>query len=153
VQLALGTGGRRVRHRAGCRGTLGTPLGEVAGQWSPRRLTEAIHPAVSDGEDAEIPRYEQHRRVGSTADVDFWTVKKVNEIEHSHLNYVVQDSKWEGSAAYYLEHSPHVVSFVKNQRAGFRHPVSARRRRPRVFPGLPRGAHERRDADPRNQGP
>jgi type III restriction enzyme len=83
------------------------------------RLTEAIHPAVSDDEDAEIPRYEQRRGVGSTADVDFWTVKKVKEIEHSHLNYVVQDSKWESSAAYYLDHSPHVVSFVKNQGLGF----------------------------------
>jgi type III restriction enzyme len=83
------------------------------------RLTEAIHPAASAGEDAEIPRYERHRGVGSTADVDFWTVKNVKEIEHSHLNYVVQDSKWESSAAYYLDHSPHVVSFVKNQGLGF----------------------------------
>jgi type III restriction enzyme len=83
------------------------------------RLTEAIHPAASNGEDAEIPRYEQHRGVGSTADVDFWTVKKVKEIEHSHLNYVVQDSKWESSAAYHLDNSPHVVSFVKNQGLGF----------------------------------
>ena len=83
------------------------------------RLTEAIHPAASDGEDAEIPRYEQRRGVGSTADVDFWTVKKVKDIEHSHLNYVVQDSKWESSAAYYLDESPHVVSFVKNQGHGF----------------------------------
>ncbi|ORX13077.1 BPTD_3080 family restriction endonuclease [Mycobacterium xenopi] len=83
------------------------------------RLTEAIHPAHPDGEDAEIPRYEQHRGVGSTADVDFWTAKKVKEIQHSHLNYVVQDSKWESSAAYHLDNSPHVVSFVKNQGLGF----------------------------------
>jgi type III restriction enzyme len=83
------------------------------------RLTEAIHPAASNGEDAEIPRYEQRRGVGSTADVDFWTAKKVREIERSHLNYVVQDSKWESSAAYHLDNSPHVVSFVKNQGLGF----------------------------------
>jgi type III restriction enzyme len=83
------------------------------------RLTEAIHPAASNGEEAEIPRYEQHRGVGSTADVDFWTVKKVKEIERSHLNYVVQDSKWESSAAYHLDNSLHVVSFVKNQGLGF----------------------------------
>jgi type III restriction enzyme len=83
------------------------------------RLTEAIGPAVLDGEDADLPRYEQRRGVGSTTEVDFWTVKKVKEVERSHLNYVVQDSKWEASAAYYLDDSPHVVSFVKNQGLGF----------------------------------
>jgi type III restriction enzyme len=83
------------------------------------RLTEAIHPAAVDGEDVELPRYEQRRPIGSTADVDFWTAKKVKEVEHSHLNYVVQDSKWEQSAAYHLDNSPHVVSFVKNQSLGF----------------------------------
>lgn len=83
------------------------------------RLTEAIHPAASDGEDPEIPRYEQHRGVGSTADVDFWTVKQVKEIQRSHVNYVVLDSKWEASAAYHLDDSPHVFSFVKNQGLGF----------------------------------
>jgi len=83
------------------------------------RLTEAIQPAVMDGEEAELPRYEQRRGVGSTADVDFWTVKKVREVEKSHLNYVVQDSKWEQSAAYYLDSSEHVVSFAKNQGLGF----------------------------------
>lgn len=83
------------------------------------RLTEAIHPAVSDGEEAEIPRYEQSRGGGSTAEVDFWTVKKVAETEHSHVNFVVQDSKWEPSAAYYLDHSEYVEAFVKNQGLGF----------------------------------
>lgn len=86
------------------------------------RLTEAIHPAAAGGEDTEIPRYEQHRGVGSTADVDFWTVKKVKEVKHSHLNYVVQDSTWEGSAAYHLEraaHDGHVITFAKNQGLGF----------------------------------
>ena len=83
------------------------------------RLTEAIHPSVLDGEDVELPRYEQRRGVGSTAEIDFWTAKKVKEVERSHLNYVVQDSKWEASAAYHLDASPHVVSFVKNQGLGF----------------------------------
>jgi type III restriction enzyme len=83
------------------------------------RLVEAIHPAILDGEDVELPRYEQRRGVGSTAEVDFWTKKKVREVERSHLNYVVQDSKWEASAAYHFDGSPHVVSFVKNQGLGF----------------------------------
>lgn len=83
------------------------------------RLTEAIHPSVMDGEDVELPRYEERRGVGSTAEVDFWTAKKVKEVERSHLNYIVQDSKWEASAAYHLDGSPYVVSFVKNQGLGF----------------------------------
>ena len=55
------------------------------------RLAEAIHPEVSQGEAPEIPRYEANRPVGSTADVDFWTTKKVREIVKSHVNYVVLD--------------------------------------------------------------
>lgn len=83
------------------------------------RLTEALHPDTSEGEAPEIPRYETGRGVGSTADVDFWTTKKVKEIQKSHLNYVVQDSKWEQSAAFHLDTHPRVVAFVKNQGLGF----------------------------------
>jgi type III restriction enzyme len=83
------------------------------------RLTEAIHPDVTGGEDAELPRYEQGRGEGTTADVDFWTAKKVHEVSKSHLNYVVLDSKWEASAAYYLDTAPEVAAFVKNQGLGF----------------------------------
>ncbi len=66
-----------------------------------------------------MPRYEQGRGAGSTAEVDFRTSKKVKEIEKSHLNYVVQDSKWEQSAAYHLDTHPRVAAFVKNQGLGF----------------------------------
>jgi type III restriction enzyme len=83
------------------------------------RLTEELHPDTSEGEAPEIPRYEQGRAAGSTADVDFWTSKKVKEVERSHLNYVVQDSKWEQSAAYHLDIHAHVAAFVKNQGLGF----------------------------------
>jgi len=83
------------------------------------RLTEALHPDASEGEAPEVPRYEQGRGAGSTADVDFWTSKKVKEIVKSHLNYVVQDSKWEQSAAFHLDTHPRVVAFVKNQGLGF----------------------------------
>jgi type III restriction enzyme len=83
------------------------------------RLKEALHPDTSEGEAPEIPRYEQGRPAGSTAEVDFWTSKKVKEVERSHLNYVVQDSKWEQSAAYYLDTHKRVVAFVKNQGLGF----------------------------------
>jgi type III restriction enzyme len=83
------------------------------------QLKEELHPDVSEGEAPEVPRYEQGRGSGSTADVDFWTSKKVKEIEKSHLNYVVQDSKWEQSAAFYLDTHQRVEAFVKNQGLGF----------------------------------
>lgn len=83
------------------------------------RLKEELHPDTSEGEAPEVPRYEKGRGAGSTAEVDFWTSKKVKEIERSHLNYVVQDSKWEQSAAYHLDTHPEVAAFVKNQGLGF----------------------------------
>ena len=83
------------------------------------RLREELHPDTSEGEAPEVPRYEKGRAAGSTADVDFWTSKKVRDIEKSHLNYVVQDSNWEQSAAYHLDTHPAVVAFVKNQGLGF----------------------------------
>jgi len=84
------------------------------------RLKEELHPDTADGEAPEIPRYESgDRRAGSTEEVDFWTSKKVHDVQRSHLNYVVQDSKWEQSAAYHLDQSPLVMAFVKNQGLGF----------------------------------
>jgi type III restriction enzyme len=83
------------------------------------RLKEELHPDTSEGEAPEVPRYEQGRGPGLTSDVDFWTSKKVKEIERSHLNYVVQDSKWEPSAAYHLDTHATVAAFVKNQGLGF----------------------------------
>lgn len=83
------------------------------------RLREAVRPDTSEGEAPEVPRYESGRGPGSTADVDFWTSKKVRDVEKSHLNYVVQDSKWEQSAAYHLDTHAAVAAFAKNQGLGF----------------------------------
>src|SRR5438094_731471 len=84
------------------------------------RLREELHPDTTEGEAPEIPRYEAgERRAGSTDEVDFWTSKRVRDVQRSHLNYVVQDSKWEQSAAYHLDEHNHVTAFVKNQGLGF----------------------------------
>lgn len=83
------------------------------------QLVEEIHPDADGGETPELPLYEPGRRGGSTADADFWTSKRVKEVEKSHLNYVVQDSNWEQSAAYHLDAHPRVAAFAKNQGLGF----------------------------------
>ncbi len=64
--------------------------------------------------------YEKGRGPGSTADVEFWTSKEVREINRSHLNYVVADTKvWEEQAAYHIDKHPLVDAFVKNQGLNF----------------------------------
>ncbi len=88
--------------------------------WVVERLLEAIHPDTYQGEAPEVPRYETNRGPGTTAEVDFWTSRDVREVVHCHLNYVVPDtSRWEQSAAYYLDRHPAVAAFVKNAGLGF----------------------------------
>lgn len=88
--------------------------------WVIERLLEAIRPDTSKGEAPEVPRYEANRAPGSTADVDFWTSREPREVVHSHLNYIVPDTKrWEQSAAYYIDSHPSTAAFVKNAGLGF----------------------------------
>ena len=88
--------------------------------WVIERLVEAIKPDKSLGEAPEIPRYETSRGPGSTAEVDFWTSRDVREVIHSHLNYVVADTKkWEQAAAYTIDKHEKVYAFVKNAGLGF----------------------------------
>jgi type III restriction enzyme len=75
---------------------------------------------VLTGETPEVAVYESSRGPGSTADVDFWTSKEVREVERSHLNYMVADTRvWEQSAAYFIDTHPATRAFVKNQGFGF----------------------------------
>lgn len=87
--------------------------------WATEILAEHTHGDTSQGKAREIPVYERNRDKGSTDDVDFWTSREVREVIHSHLNYVVADTKrWEQSAACYIDKNAHVHSFVKNAGLG-----------------------------------
>ena len=88
--------------------------------WVIETLVGAIKPDTAQGEAPEVPRYETNRGPGSTAEVDFWTSRDVREVAHSHLNYVVADTKqWEQSAAYVIDTHPMVDAFAKNAGLGF----------------------------------
>jgi type III restriction enzyme len=93
--------------------------------WVIETLVGAIKPDSAQGEAPEVPRYETNRGPGSTAEVDFWTSRDVREVVHSHLNYVVADTKqWEQSAAYVIDTHPMVDAFVKNSGLGFAIPYA-----------------------------
>jgi len=88
--------------------------------WLVEILTENLRPDTASGEAPEVPRYEQNREPGSTADVSFWTSKDVREVQNCHLNYAVADTlKWEQTATYYIDSHPATEAFVKNAGLGF----------------------------------
>jgi type III restriction enzyme len=88
--------------------------------WLVEVLLEAIRPDSANGEAPEIPRLESSRGPGSTAEVDFWTSREVREVNKSHVNCVVADTrKWEQAAAYYIDTHRDVRAFVKNAGLGF----------------------------------
>jgi type III restriction enzyme len=88
--------------------------------WLVEVLVESIRPDAANGESPEIPRLEASRGPGSTSEVDFWTTREVREVNKSHINYVVADTrKWEQTAAYYIDTHKGVRAFAKNAGLGF----------------------------------
>ena len=89
-------------------------------QAAEERLLAAIEPDEAKGEAALLPRVERFRPIGSTRDVVFSTVRPCKTTRKSHISHVVLDSEvWEGSAAFVLEASEHVVTYAKNDHLGF----------------------------------
>lgn len=75
---------------------------------------------ITDAEGAsELPRLEKSRGEGTTAEVDFWTLRQPYPILKSHINTVVPDSQLEKKAAWKLDNNGKVRAFVKNEGLGF----------------------------------
>ena len=88
--------------------------------WLVERIVAAIQPDDRAGEVVELPRMETGRLPGSTSEVDFETRREPYPVIKSHVNAVVPDTvKWEQNAAYRLDRSDLVHSFVKNAGLGF----------------------------------
>ncbi len=87
--------------------------------WLVDILLSNIRGDVESGESPEIALVEASRKEGSSAEVDFWTSRDVREVARSHVNYVVADTtRWEQSAAYFIDSHPSVEAFVKNAGLG-----------------------------------
>lgn len=83
-------------------------------------LLTAIEPDSSHGEPQILPRLNKYQPVGSTANVNFKTVKPVQSTVKSHLNFVACDTQsWEQAVMFQLEVSPHVLSYARNDRLEF----------------------------------
>ena len=80
-------------------------------------------PDDSAGESPLLPLLNRYKPIGTTAGVDFKTIRPCFAIPHSHLNQVVTDTKtWESSAAFKLEQlvQRQVVRFyARNDNLGF----------------------------------
>ncbi len=83
------------------------------------RITDAIEPDTDSGEPPLLPIIERFRPVGSTSEVLFRTVRPCHGTTKSHVSHVAEHSEWEHTVAYYLERSPLVVTYVKNDHLDF----------------------------------
>jgi type III restriction enzyme len=108
---------RRVAYGAADRREIGL---EKYVQLIVERLTTAILPEDAGREAALLPVIERFRPRGSTSEVLFRTVRPCRETIKSHISHVVLDTKtWESSAAFYLETSPLVQAYARNDHLDF----------------------------------
>lgn len=93
---------------------------QVYAQQVVERMITAIEPNDSEGEPPLLPILNRYKKIGSTRDVDFKTVKPCFGTQKSHLNLVAADSNtWEQSAAFRLEQSGKVMFYAKNDHLEF----------------------------------
>lgn len=85
------------------------------------RLVAAIEPDDSQGEAPLMPVLNRYKPFGTTAEVDFLTVRPCHGTERSQINQVVLDThSWEASATFRLEQARDPVAFyARNDHLGF----------------------------------
>ena len=87
------------------------------------RLREAIEPDTDAGEEPLLPVIERFRPWGYTREVLFRTKRACFTTTKSHVSHVVADApSWEHSVAFYLEETPEVISYVRNDHLDFEIP-------------------------------
>jgi type III restriction enzyme len=86
------------------------------------RMCDAIQPNDEQGEPPLLPVLNRYKPIGTTAEVDFKTIRPCHGTQRSHINQVVLDTDtWESTAAFRLEESAldGVVSFyARNDHLG-----------------------------------
>jgi len=84
------------------------------------RLTDAIRPKTADGRDRLLPVINRFTPSGSSAAVNFTTIRQCYPTQRSHVDQVVLDTDtWEQSVAHQLESSDAVSHYVRNDHMGF----------------------------------
>ncbi len=81
------------------------------------RMLDAIEPDDTQGEAPLMPLLNRFKPIGSTEDIEFTTTRPVHACQRSHVNAVVLDSRWEQTAAFFLEQRHDLAPFyVRNER-------------------------------------
>ncbi|HXE54992.1 MAG TPA: hypothetical protein VN541_18365, partial [Tepidisphaeraceae bacterium] len=86
------------------------------------RLRSQIRPDAEQGEPPLMPLLNRYKPIGTTAEVDFKTVRPCRATEYSHVNQVVLDTDtWEASTAFHLEQLARegkIICYVRNDHLG-----------------------------------
>lgn len=87
------------------------------------RLTDAIRAKDSAGQERLLPVINRFTPWGSSADVNFTTVRQCYPTQKSHVDQVVLDTQtWEQSVAHQLEAAQEVCFYVRNDHLDFKIP-------------------------------
>ena len=90
------------------------------------RIIAAIDRSSEESHAHITPSIDRFAPTGSTSNVDVNTSKNVYRTnpDKCHVNYVVQDSGWEGRMARALEQHPNVIAYAKNHGLGLEVPYT-----------------------------
>lgn len=84
------------------------------------RLADAIRPKGEAGKDRLLPVINRFTPWGSSANVDFTTIRQTYPTQRSHVDQVVLDTDtWEQSVAHQIESCDVVSHYVRNDHMGF----------------------------------